>query len=86
MAITKNIIELMGGTIEVDSEVDHGTIFTAELELRIPDKMSEEQFWQENGIVRILAVDDDEDTCRNIEMLMKDVGVQTDFVYGEKQQ
>ena len=82
MAITKNIIELMGGTIEVASEVDHGTKFTAELELRIPDNVSEEQFWQENGIVRILAVDDDKDTCRNIEMLMKDVGVQTDFVYG----
>ena len=80
MAITKNIIELMGGTIEVSSEVDHGTIFTAELELRIPDEMAQEEFWLENGIARILAVDDDKDTCVNIEMLMRDVGVQTDFV------
>ncbi len=81
MAITKNIIELMGGTIEVASEVNRGTIFTAELELRIPEEFAAEQFWQESGIVRILAVDDDKDTCSNIEMLMKDVGVQTEFAY-----
>ncbi len=81
MAITKNIIELMGGTIEVASEVDHGTIFTAELELRIPDGHSDETFWQESGIARILAVDDDRDTCRNIEILMHDAGVQTDLAY-----
>lgn len=81
MAITKNIIELMGGTIEVASEVDHGTIFTAELELRIPDGRSQEQFWQENGILKILAVDDDKEICSNIGMLMKDVGVHTDFAY-----
>ena len=30
MAITKNIVELMGGTIEVKSEVDRGTLFTVE--------------------------------------------------------
>lgn len=85
MAITKNIIELMGGTIEVSSEVDQGTIFTAELELRIPEELFAEQFWRENGIVRILAVDDDKDTCANIAMLMKDVGVQTEFAYSGAQ-
>ncbi len=85
MAITKNIIELMGGTIDVASEVGHGTIFTAELELRIPDVMSQEQFWQEHGIMKILTVDDEEQICRNIEMLMKDVGVHTDFAYSGKQ-
>lgn len=42
MAITKNIVELMGGTIHVSSEVDKGTIFTVELELRIPDRAAEE--------------------------------------------
>ena len=85
MAITENIIELMGGTIDVASEVGHGTIFTAELELRIPDVMSQEQFWQEHGIMKILTVDDEEQICRNIEMLMKDVGVHTDFAYSGKQ-
>uniref|UniRef100_N2ARS7 Circadian input-output histidine kinase CikA n=1 Tax=Eubacterium plexicaudatum ASF492 TaxID=1235802 RepID=N2ARS7_9FIRM len=81
MAITKNIIELMGGTIEVASEVDHGTIFTAELELRIPEEMVAEQFWQECGISHILAVDDDQAMCGNIQIRMQDVGVSTDVAY-----
>lgn len=85
MAITKNIVELMGGTIEVASEVDQGTIFTVELELRIPDKFRAEQFWQENGIQRILAVDDNRDVLDNITMLMRDAGVQTDVAYSGEQ-
>ncbi|MDE6964216.1 MAG: hybrid sensor histidine kinase/response regulator, partial [Lachnospiraceae bacterium] len=32
MAITKNIVELMGGTIEVFSEIDQGSLFRVELE------------------------------------------------------
>ncbi len=78
MAITKNIVELMGGTIDVLSEVDKGTLFTVDLELRIPDGEADEEFWKKNNISRILVVDDDEDICRNIQMLMEDTGVQVD--------
>ncbi len=85
MAITKNIIELMGGTIEVKSEVDQGTLFTVELELRIPDEITEEQFWQEHGIQKILAVDDDKDVVTNIEMVLKKAGVQTEAAYSGQQ-
>ena len=35
MAITKSIVELMGGAIEVTSEVDRGSLFRVELELRV---------------------------------------------------
>lgn len=37
MAITKSIVELMGGTIDVSSKVGEGSLFRVELELRIPD-------------------------------------------------
>lgn len=37
MAITKNIVELMGGTIEVFSEVDKGSLFRVDLELRVAE-------------------------------------------------
>lgn len=75
MAITKNIVELMGGTIHVSSEIDKGTLFTVELELRIPDQTTDGQFWQEKGIQRILAVDDEPYILDNIRTLMKDTGV-----------
>ena len=78
MAITKNIVELMGGTIKVTSEVDKGTVFTVDLELRIPDQPSDGQFWQEKGILRILAVDDESYILDNIRTLMKNTGVVTD--------
>ena len=35
VAITKSIVELMGGTIEVFSEVDKGSLFRVDLELRV---------------------------------------------------
>lgn len=38
MAITKSIVELMGGSIEVSSEVGKGTLFTVEMELRISEE------------------------------------------------
>lgn len=37
MAITKSIVELMGGTIEVFSEVDKGSLFRVDLELRVAE-------------------------------------------------
>ena len=82
MAITKNIIELMGGTIEVFSEVDQGSLFRVELEFRIPEGQADKQFWTEKGISRILVADHDAETCKNIQMLMGDAGVETDVAAG----
>ena len=82
MAITKNIVELMGGTIEVSSEVDRGSLFQVELELRIPESQADEQFWQGSGISRILAVDDDIDVCRGIQLLMMDRGIEVEVASG----
>lgn len=78
MAITKNIVELMGGTIEVSSEVDKGSIFRVELEFRIPESQADKLFWKKAGIDRILVVDRDQEVCRNIQMLMNDTEVQAD--------
>ena len=41
MAITKNIVELMGGTIDVSSELNKGSLFRVELEFRIPQERAE---------------------------------------------
>ncbi len=79
MAITKNIVELMGGTIKVASEVDKGTLFTVDLELRIPEETMDDKFWPNHQISRILTIDDDEGVCQNIRMLMEDCGVSVDI-------
>ena len=80
MAITKNIVELMGGTIEVFSEVDQGSLFRVDLEFRMPEEQMDQQFWRESGIKQILAVDDDVNTCEGIRSLMKETGIRVDIV------
>ncbi len=85
MAITKNIVELMGGTIDVSSEVNKGTIFQVELELRIPEGQADRRLWEESGITQILVVNDDERACDNIRVLMKDKGVTVDTAAGTEQ-
>lgn len=78
MAITKNIVELMGGTIDVSSEVGKGTLFKVELEFRIPEGKANRLFWEQSGISRILAIAFDTDACNNIKTLMSGVGVLAD--------
>ena len=81
MAITKNIVELMGGTIDVFSEVDKGSLFKVELEFRIPEGQADKQFWEKSGISRILSVESDRQSSENIQMLMQDAGVIVDTVF-----
>lgn len=81
MAITKNIIELMGGTIEVTSEVNQGSLFRVDLEFRIPKGQTDKQFWAENGISHILVADADAEVCDNIRMLMGEVEVKADVAH-----
>lgn len=75
MAITKSIVELMGGTIDVSSELDKGSLFRVELELRIQEVQEDTQFWSRRGISRILAVDEDAENCENMRELMQETGV-----------
>ncbi len=82
MAITKNIVELMGGTIDVFSEVNKGSLFRVELEFRIPEDQADRKFWENSGISRILAVGSDEETDNNIKVLMQEVGIPADAVSG----
>ena len=80
MAITKNIVELMGGTIEVTSEVDQGSLFRVELEFRIPEGQADQLFWKQNGISRILFMGDDQQEGRNIRTLMENMDIAVDIL------
>ena len=59
MAISKNIIDMMGGTIEVHTEQDKGTEFVIRVALRLqPERRSAEQIKELEGL-KALVVDDD---------------------------
>ena len=78
MAITKSVVELMGGTIEVTSEVNKGSLFRVDLELRIQEEAADRLFWEQRGISHILAVGGDADSRENMRSLVAAAGVTLD--------
>ena len=75
MAITKNLVDLMGGRLKVESEQDVGTTFSLELELRIGEHDFEPDFWKKHGLHRLLIADDEEAVCSGVARAMEDTGV-----------
>ena len=72
MAITKNIVDMMGGTIEVQTEQDKGTEFIVRLPFRTqPEHHRIEKISELEGL-KALVVDDDFNTCDSVtKMLVK---------------
>ena len=79
MAITKNLVELMGGVITVTSRQGEGSIFTVDLSFALPEQTGEEELWVSHGISRMLVVDDEEEICLDVQAMMRGTGV--DVVY-----
>lgn len=77
MAITKNLVDLMNGTISVESKLGEGSTFTVELELRIQAKEIDKEFWNNYGVFRMLVADDDEEACEHVKKSMWGTGVIT---------
>ncbi len=78
MAISKNLVEMMGGTISVESEEGKGTTFFITLRLQEVEQ-ERGDFWSSHGIQRILVIDSDLTECAKIETALKDTGVEVFF-------
>ncbi len=76
MAITKYIVDAMGGTIDVKSEHGKGTEFHVELELERAVVQEEDMILPEWNM---LVVDDDEQLCRTTAESLKAIGVHADW-------
>ncbi len=79
MAITKNIVDLMGGTILVQSRVHEGSTFTVEVEFATVSATRDATFWPRHNITRLLVVDDEEQICLNIQNAMCHTGVEVSY-------
>lgn len=84
MAITKSLVDLMGGKIRVESRLGEGSVFTVELELRIIKKEDDPRFWVRYGIGKMIVADDDEATCLSIVKAMEKTGVTVEYATSGK--
>ena len=79
MAITKNIVEMMNGTISVESEAGKGSTFTVELSLKFQDtEKNSEEIKELNGL-RALVVDDDYHVCDSVDKMLKKIGMRSEW-------
>jgi len=79
MAITRSLVDLMGGSIHVESEQGKGSTFTVELELFIQEQEDDPRFWADHSVARVIVTDDDEDVCKGIVRVLSRTGVVTDY-------
>ena len=85
MAITKNIVEMMGGTVEVESEEGKSSKFTVTLTLRLADKPIRYEPIAELQGARKLVVDDDIETCRSVCKMLRSIDMQPDWTVTGKE-
>ena len=85
MAITKNIVDMMGGTIEVRTEQGKGTEFIVRLPLRIQSEQRSIEKIAELEDLKALVVDDDFNTCDSVTKMLVKVGMRSEWTLSGKE-
>ena len=85
MAITRNIVDMMGGTVTVDSEVGKGTTFTVSLQFKTCSGPVGQETIPELQGLRSLVVDDDFNTCSSVTKMLADIGMRPDWTTSGKE-
>ena len=79
LAITKNIIDMMNGTVEVESEVGKGTEFIVSFRFRTVNQPHMAEHLEKLENLRALIVDDDVNTCMSVSKMLSSIGMNPDW-------
>ncbi len=85
MAITKNIVDMMNGSIRVKSEQGVGTEFLVSLTFRLQNVKKEVQDIPELKNCRALVVDDDFNTCDSVSYMLQQIGMRAEWTMSGKE-
>ena len=85
MAITKNIVDMMNGTIEVKSEQGVGTEITLCFTFRLHVGPKEPQDIPKLKNCRALVVDDDFNTCDSVTYMLSQIGMRAEWTLSGKE-
>ncbi len=85
MAITKNIVDMMGGTIVAESEVGKGSKFTVTLNLKTVGETVKSKPIPALTGARALVIDDDLNTCRSVSKMLREIEMRPDWTSSGKE-
>ena len=85
MAITKNIVDMMGGTIDVISTEGEGSEFIVDIPCKISEQPTTFEPVPELQGLRALVADDDTDACLSLCSMLREIGMKPDWTsYGKE--
>ena len=85
MAITKNIVDMMGSTIEVQTAQGKGTEFTVCVPMRAQTEQRPVEKITELEGLKALVVDDDFNTCDSVTKMLVKVGMRAEWTLSGKE-
>ncbi len=85
MAITKSIIDAMGGHIEVKSAPGKGTEFIIQLQFRLQFESKQIEAIQRLSGLRALVVDDSFNTCDSVTKMLAKIGMRSEWTMHGKE-
>ena len=83
MAITRNIVNLMNGSIKVDSALNRGTKITVTIFLKLQESEKEQE--KELAELPVLVVDDDKICCESTVATLSEIGIAGEWVLSGKE-
>lgn len=83
MAVAKNLIDLMGGTISIESKEGEGSTFAVGFKFPI-SKVSDSNFWIDHGVARLLVIGDNNLNNNSITWAMRKTDVNISFAKSVK--
>ena len=81
MAITKNIVEMMNGSITVESEKGKGTVFTVIVSLKNSEHQGPAVSYVKPKDMRVLIVDDEEVAAEHARLVLEEVDIMADTCF-----
>ena len=85
MSISKNIVNMMGGTIDVKSETGKGSEFIVTIDCKVSEEIVRHKPIPELEGARALVVDDDVNTCMSVSKMLRDIEMVADWTTSGKE-